>query len=42
MLLVAWPIAGILPLITAGTAAVAGVMSGFGTASGVKALRRGD
>ena len=42
VLIVAWPIAGILPLVTVGTAAFAGVMSGFGTASGVKALRRGD
>ena len=42
VLLVAWPIAGLLPLITAGTAAFAGVMSGLGTASGVKARRRGD
>ena len=39
--LVAWPVA-ILPVITAGTAVVFGIGTGLGTASGVKALKRGD
>ncbi len=39
--LVAWP-AALLPIITSGTAAVFGIAAGVGTASGVKALRRGD
>jgi hypothetical protein len=38
--LVAWPIA-ILPLITTTTTTLLGVAAGFGTASGVKALKRG-
>ena len=38
--LVAWPVA-ILPVITAGTAVVFGLGTGLGTASGVKALKRG-
>ncbi|MDX2206408.1 MAG: hypothetical protein SFU57_02080 [Gemmatimonadales bacterium] len=42
VLLVAQPIAWLLPLVTATTAAVAGVAAGLGTASGVKALKRGD
>ena len=42
VLLVALPIAGFLPIVTAGTAAIAGVMSGLGTASGVKAIGRGE
>lgn len=37
---VAWP-AALLPIITTGTAAVFGIGAGVGTASGVKALRRG-
>lgn len=42
VMLVAWPLAAILPLITATTAGVAGAAAGLGTASGVKALRRGN
>lgn len=42
VLLVGLPIAGLLPLITAGTAIVAGLATGFGTASGVKALKSGN
>lgn len=42
VLLVALPIAGILPIVAAGTAAVAGVAVGLGTNSGVKALKRGE
>lgn len=42
VLLIGWPIAGILPLITAGTAVVAGIATGLGTASGVKALKSGE
>lgn len=42
VLLIGLPIAGLLPLITAGTAAVAGIAAGLGTASGVKALKSGD
>ena len=38
---VAWPLA-ILPLITGMTAAVFGIGAGIGTASGVRALRRGE
>lgn len=34
--------AALLPIITMGTAAVFGISAGVGTASGVKALRRGD
>lgn len=40
-MVVAWPLT-ILPLITGFTAAAVGVGAGFGTASGVKALKRGD
>lgn len=39
--LVAWP-ASWLPFITATTTTVFGVGAGLGTASGVKALKRGD
>ncbi len=39
--LIAWP-AALLPLITQTTAALFGVGAGLGTASGVKALKRGD
>jgi hypothetical protein len=42
VVLAAMPIAGILPIITGGTAAVAGVAAGLGTSSGVKALKRGE
>lgn len=42
VLLLASPIAALLPLVTVTTAAVAGVATGFGTASGVKALKRGE
>lgn len=38
---IAWPMA-LLPIVTGGTAAVFGIGAGIGTASGVKALRRGD
>jgi hypothetical protein len=38
---VAWP-AALLPIVTGVTAAVFGIGAGIGTASGVKALRRGD
>ena len=38
---VAWP-AAILPIITTGTTVLFGAAAGLGTASGVKALRRGD
>jgi hypothetical protein len=39
--LIAWPIA-ILPLVTTVTTTVFGIGAGLGTASAVKALRRGD
>jgi len=39
--LIAWP-AALLPLITTTTTALFGVAAGFGTASGVRALKRGD
>jgi hypothetical protein len=42
VVLLASPIAALLPLVTTITAAVAGLATGLGTASGVKALRRGD
>ncbi len=42
VILIGIPIAGLLPLITATTATVAGVAAGLGTASGVKALRSGN
>jgi hypothetical protein len=42
VVLVGMPIAALLPLITATTATVAGVAAGFGTASGVKALKSGN
>jgi hypothetical protein len=38
---VAWPFT-LLPLITGFTAAIVGVGAGLGTASGVKALKRGE
>jgi hypothetical protein len=38
---IALPVA-LLPIVTGGTAAVFGIGAGVGTASGVKALRRGD
>jgi hypothetical protein len=38
---VALPVA-LLPIVTMGTAAIFGIGAGIGTASGVKALRRGD
>lgn len=34
--------AALLPIITMGTAAIFGISAGAGTASGVRALRRGD
>jgi len=39
--LIAWPVA-LLPIVTGLTAAIFGIGAGVGTASGVKALRRGD
>jgi hypothetical protein len=39
--LIAWP-AALLPIVTTGTAAIFGIGAGLGTASGVKALKRGD
>jgi uncharacterized membrane protein len=39
--LLAWPLA-ILPFITTGMAAIFGIGAGLGTASGVKALKRGE
>ncbi|NNG15146.1 MAG: hypothetical protein HKM89_01610 [Gemmatimonadales bacterium] len=39
--LLAWPLA-ILPVITTGMAAIFGIGSGLGTASAVKALKRGE
>jgi hypothetical protein len=42
VLLVMSPIAALLPLVTGFTAAVAGLATGLGTASGVKALKRGE
>jgi uncharacterized membrane protein len=39
--LIAWPLA-ILPFITTGMAAIFGIGAGLGTASGVKALKRGE
>ncbi len=40
--ILALPIAGLLPVVTATTAIVAGAAAGFGTASGVKALKSGE
>lgn len=42
VLLVMSPIAALLPLVTGFTAAVAGIATALGTASGVKALKRGE
>ena len=39
--LIAWPVAA-LPLVTTATTTLFGIGAGLGTASGVKALRRGD
>ena len=39
--LIAWPFA-LLPIVTGMTAALFGIGTGMGTASGVKALRRAD
>jgi hypothetical protein len=36
------PIVAILPLVGAGTAILVGAAAGFGTSSGVKALKRGE
>jgi hypothetical protein len=38
---VAWPVA-LLPVVTTVTTTLFGVAAGFGTASGVRALKRGD
>lgn len=38
---IAWPVA-ILPLVTTVTTTIFGIGAGLGTASGVKALKRGD
>ncbi len=40
--LLAMPVVGLLPIVGATTAMVAGAAAGFGTASGVKALKRGE
>lgn len=42
LFLVATPVVGLLPIVGVTTAAVAGLATGLGTASGVKALRRGE
>ena len=42
VLLVASPIAVLLPLVTGFTAGIAALATGLGTASGVKALKRGE
>jgi hypothetical protein len=39
--IIAAPVVWLLPLVGVGTAAIFGVATGLGTASGVKALRRG-
>jgi hypothetical protein len=39
--LVAWPVT-LLPIVTTMTAAIFGIGAGLGTASGIKALKRGD
>ena len=41
-MLVAAPIVWILPIVGGGTALIFGAASGLGTASGVKALKRGE
>lgn len=40
--LIAWPVVAILPLVSIGTAIIFGVACGAGTASGVKAIVRGE
>ncbi len=40
-MLLAWP-AALLPVVTTATTTVFGIAAGLGTASGVKALKRGD
>jgi len=40
--LIALPVAWVLPLVTKGAAYVFGLGSGLGTASGAKALKRGE
>ena len=42
VVLIVSPIAALLPLVTGFTAAVAGLATGLGTASGIKALKRGE
>lgn len=42
VLMIASPIAVFLPFVTGFTALVAGAATGLGTASGVKALKRGE
>ncbi|MEP6591742.1 MAG: hypothetical protein ABJC19_11215 [Gemmatimonadota bacterium] len=42
VLVVASPIALLLPLVTGFTAGIAALAAGLGTASGVKALKRGE
>lgn len=37
---IAWPVAGLLPIVTTTAAIAFGLGTGFGTASGVRALRR--
>jgi len=41
-LMVAGPIVAFLPLVSGGTALLVGAGTGLGTASGVKALKRGE
>jgi hypothetical protein len=40
-MLIAWP-AALLPLVTTATTTIFGIAAGLGTASGVKALKRGE
>lgn len=40
--LLAMPVVGLLPIVGVTTAMVAGAGAGFGTASGIKALQRGE
>lgn len=39
---VAWPVAGLLPIVTTTAAIAFGLGTGFGTASGVRVLKRGN
>lgn len=42
VMLVATPVVALLPIVGGGTALIAGAATGFGTASGVKAIRTGE